>query len=121
MGLLGVLKQLKRTSYQLDEMKTVRIGAAEVWSGNENPWCQTEEYRLTCTRFLEIEIIQLLLRYVQKVHEFGLQVANDTIITSRLWRSDSFKIMVWEALTNAGMMASQLFVTSTYPFIEAYL
>ena len=28
--------------------------------------------------------------------------------------------MVWETLANAGMTASKLFVTTTYPFIEAY-
>jgi len=119
-GLLGVLNQLRRTSYQLNVMKTLRISAGEVWSGTEDPWLTTEEYRLTCTHFLEIEIIQLLLRYVQKAHEFGLRVANDTILTSRLWRAESFKVMVWEALANAVMIASKLFVTTTYPFIEAY-
>jgi len=49
-----------------------------------------------------------------------MEVANGTIELSELWNSDSFRILVWDSLSNGAMLSNKLFITSSYPFIEAY-
>jgi hypothetical protein len=115
-GLMGVLLQLQRTSSQLQQMKVERIRSFV----SEDPLPPAEEYRLLCTRYIEVEILRVLLRYVQKVSEFGFIVANGTIELSDLWGSDSFRILIWDSVANAAMLSNKLFLTSNYPFIEAY-
>ena len=86
----------------------------------EAPLPPAEEYRWRCTRYLEIEIIRILLSYVQKANEFGMIVANGSIGSSDLWDSQSFRVLIWESIANVAMLSSELFLTSSYPFIEAY-
>ena len=92
-GLMGVLLQLKRTSSQLTDMKSHRSRSFLT----EEPLPPAEEYRLRCTRYLEIGIIRILLNYMKKANEFGMIVANGSIESSDLWDSQSFRVLIWKA------------------------
>ena len=115
-GLMGVFCQLERTSSQHRDMLVQRTMSIESGELIGEPLPPAEEYRFRCTRFLIIEIIRILKRYVQKFMELGIQAANEGIYMSAVWTSESFKVMVWEALANIGLLSNNLFITSSIHF-----
>jgi len=119
-GLMGLLYQLKKTSEEHQSMKWDRLHAIETLCFIGDPLPPAEEYRCRCTRYLEVQIIDSLLRFVQKAREFDLQVVDGSLYEHVLWTSESFKIKVWDVTVNVAMCTNELFNPSTYPFIETY-
>ncbi len=101
-------------------MKWDRLHAIATLCFIGDPLPPAEEYRCRCTRYLEVQIIDSLLRFVQKAREFDLQVADGSLYEHVLWTSESFKIKVWDVVINVAMCTNDLFNPSSYPFIETY-
>ena len=120
-GLMGILLQLKRTSDEYRDMKWARVHAIESGVIRGLPLPLPEDYCNRCTRYLEIKIINSLVRFVQKVvNGYGFEVAETLMLQNDLWNSDNLRVKVWDEVSNAALLSHDLFITSNYPFIETY-
>ena len=119
-GLMGFLRQLRRTSSELSYMKGYRATAIANLRFVGSPFPPAEEYRYRCTRFLECEIIKMFVRYADKILEFGLDVADDSLYQSLLWKSATFTATIWDSAVNVACMVDKLFTPWKFPFLETF-
>jgi hypothetical protein len=120
-GLMGFLLQLKRASDELKDMQGARIHAIDNGVIRGLPLPLPEDYCNRCLRYLEITIINSLVRFVRKVvGGCAFEEAETLILQNDLWNSDNLRVKVWDEVANAALLSNELFITSNYPFIETY-
>jgi hypothetical protein len=120
-GLMTVLCILKSIGDQHDSMRTFRRSLIDSYQLDERELPEDFEYRVTCTRYLEIKIMQMLVRCVANICVRSDEIdAFDCLEDSEIWTSHLMRIWLWDQVVGVAIKVDEEFKSYNYPFIESY-
>jgi len=120
-GLMTVLCILKSIGDQHDSMRTFRRSLIDSHQLDERELPEDFEYRVTCTRYLEIKIMQMLVRCVANICVRSDEIdAFDCLEDSEIWTSQLMRIWLWDQVVGVAIKVDEEFKSYNYPFIESY-
>jgi hypothetical protein len=120
-GLMTVLVVLKSIGDQHESMRTYRRSLIHSRQLDEREMPDDFEYRLTCTRYLEIKIMQMLVRSVANICVRSDEIdAFDCLEDGDIWNSQLMRVWLWDQVIGVAMKVDEEFKSSNYPFIESY-
>ena len=120
-GLLAVQRTLQEIGDQHEAMKVYRRTLIEAnnWDYPEFP--ADYEYRLRCTRYLEVKIMQMLSMCVSKLSLQDEEIlAYEYLEDNELWKSQLLRVWLWDQVIGVAVSVEEDFDQTKYPFIESY-
>ena len=118
-ALMAVVVVLKSIGDQHEAMRSYRKSLIESNQLEEQELPDDFEYRLTCTRYLEIKIMRMLVRCVANIGVQEDEIDSfDCLEDDEIWKSQLIRIWMWDAVVGVAEEVDKEFKSSNYPFFR---
>ena len=117
-GIMAVLRRVRKADKAYANLQVYRLQSVPEYKRHDMLYPNVNNYRLLCLRSLESKVIHYLVQVMKTILDGQGQIQKEVLYESTLWKSEYFKILVWDGMANVALMANITFYTTNYSFIE---